>query len=422
MNTTLARLVLILAVGGAHCLDVAAVRKVYDGYQVIRTFPDTGAKLDVLKSIEDSVETWTPVSGQVTSIDLMISPKQMPLVKALLKCSDIKYSITIIDLQRAIDVENVETDKVPEFRGTCGSTSGMSWTRYQAYDTMVRYMDCLAATYEKNVTIYTIGSSSEGKPLKVIKVGQAGGQKKAIWIDGGIHAREWISPSSVSFILKEFVENSTSYSNLLRKYDIYIMPSMNPDGYEYSRNYDRMWRKTRSRNAGSSCVGTDPNRNWGYKWGGKGASRQPCAETYRGAYAFSEPETKAVKDFILARQHDIVMYLTFHSYGQMILYPWGYDRQDHSDEYELERMGKVAARAMGRGYTVGSAAKVLYPAAGGSDDWAKGGAGIRYSYTIELPDTGSYGFILPASKIIQVGSEAVRATKAMIQDLSTSRG
>ena len=106
----------------------------------------------------------------------------------------------------------------------------------------------------------------------------------------------------------------------------------------------------------------------------------------------------------------------------MILYPWGYERLDHADEYELERMGRIAARAMGRGYTVGSAAKVLYPAAGGSDDWAKGGAGIKYSYTIELPDTGSYGFILPASQIKQVGPEAVRATKAMIQELMTNRG
>ena len=60
----------------------------------------------------------------------------------------------------------------------------------------------------------------------------------------------------------------------------------------------------------------------------------------------------------------------------------GYDRLDHSREYELRRLGNVGARAMGRGYTVGSAAKVLYPAAGGSDDWAFGGAQIPYSYTI----------------------------------------
>jgi len=114
------------------------------------------------------------------------------------------------------------------------------------------------------------------------------------------------------------------------------------------------------------------------------------------------------------------LYLTFHSYGQMILYPWGYDKVDHKAESELARLGRVGASAMGRGYTVGSAAKVLYPAAGGSDDWALGGAGIPYSYTIELPDTGTHGFILPASHISQVAKEALGATVAMAEDLQRS--
>ena len=72
------------------------------------------------------------------------------------------------------------------------------------------------------------------------------------------------------------MENSSKYKILLDTFDVYIMPSMNPDGYEYTRNSDRMWRKTRSRNQGYTCRGTDPNRNWGYNWGLKGASTNPC--------------------------------------------------------------------------------------------------------------------------------------------------
>merc|ERR1712073_13677 len=99
----------------------------------------------------------------------------------------------------------------------------------------------------------------------------------------------------------------------------------------------------------------------------------------------------------------------------------GYARRDAVDKKDLHRMGKIGAnaakRVSGHKYSVGSAAKMLYPAAGGSDDWAKGGAGIKYSYTIELPDTGRYGFVLPASQIIKVGPQALSATTAMIQDL-----
>merc|ERR1712173_556034 len=190
--------------------------------------------------------------------------------------------------------------------------------------TILKFMDCLSSTYKSVVTMYTIGNSTEGRPLKVMKIGMPGKQKKAIWIDGGIHAREWISPATVTYILRQFVEHSGTYANILKNYDIYIMPSMNPDGYEYSRNYDRMWRKTRSKNPGSSCIGTDANRNWGYKWGGRGASSNPCHQTYRGPYAFSEPETAAARDFILflAQRFNVELYLPLHSYGQFILHPW----------------------------------------------------------------------------------------------------
>ena len=124
-----------------------------------------------------------------------------------------------------------------------------------------------------------------------------------------------------------------------------------------------------------------------------------------------------MRDFILARRGNIRMYITFHSYGQMILYPWGYDRVDAKDSAELQRMGTVGARAMGRSYKVGSAAKVNYEAAGASDDWAKGSAGIKYSYTIELPDTGRYRFLLPARRIGTTVREAANAVKAMAEDL-----
>ena len=76
--------------------------------------------------------------------------------------------------------------------------------------------------------------------------------------------------------MREFAENSIQYTDILDKFDVYIMPSMNPDGYEYTRSYNRMWRKTRSNNPGYRCKGVDPNRNWGYNWGLKGASTNPC--------------------------------------------------------------------------------------------------------------------------------------------------
>lgn len=110
------------------------------------------------------------------------------------------------------------------------------------------------------------------------------------------------------------MSNWDSESPELKSIDWYILPVMNPDGYEYTFKYDRLWRKNRRRNG--FCSGVDLNRNYGHKWGGQGSSKQPCSETFGGAKAFSEPETKAVQDFIERSNANFKASLSFHSYGQ----------------------------------------------------------------------------------------------------------
>lgn len=153
-----------------------------------------------------------------------------------------------------------------------------------------------------------------------------------------------------------------------------------------------------------------------YRWGGKGNSKNPCAETYGGRSAFSEPEARAVKSFFESANVKFKAYLSFHSYGQFILYPWGYDNVVPPDHMDLQRVGQKMAQAIrttgGATYKVGSSANVLYPASGGSDDWAKA-YGVKYSYTIELRDAGRYGFVLPASFITVTAKEALAAVRVV---------
>lgn len=100
-------------------------------------------------------------------------------------------------------------------------------------------------------------------------------------------SREWISPAVVTFIIDTYAEDWSEQGEDIQNIDWYFLPVMNPDGYEYTHTTDRLWRKNRRRN--TFCTGVDLNRNYGYKWGGQGASRQPCAETFAGSGAFSEP-------------------------------------------------------------------------------------------------------------------------------------
>lgn len=112
----------------------------------------------------------------------------------------------------------------------------------------------------------------------------------------GIHAREWISPASVTYIISQLVENRDEHAAYTTGIDYYILPLFNPDGYEYTHTVDRLWRKNRRRSLG--CVGVDLNRNWGYHWGGAISNRY-CTDNYGGISAFSEPETRAVSQFVL---------------------------------------------------------------------------------------------------------------------------
>lgn len=179
----------------------------------------------------------------------------------------------------------------------------MTWNKYHRYSTIDNFVRCLAAEFPDKATLFNIGKTWEGREMHLLRISNnARVAKTSVWIDGGIHAREWASPSAVTYMMNEFLQNFDSYSEIFDKYDLYVLPLANPDGYEYSHSKDRLWRKTRSNHKNFGCVGVDPNRNWGYHWGGQGASGDPCDETYYGPSAFSEPETKAIRDFIMARK------------------------------------------------------------------------------------------------------------------------
>nr|CAH0101751.1 unnamed protein product [Daphnia galeata] len=236
----------------------------------------------------------------------------------------------------------------------------------------------------------------------------------------GIHAREWISPAVATYIIQQLVEVPAN-SKMFFYVDWYIMPVMNPDGYEYAHVYNRLWRNTRSMTSSLSCRGVDPNQNSGFKWGGLGTSKIPCSNIYKGTKAFSEPETLATSNFILGKANEIKLYLTLHSYGQSALIPWGYDVAYPNNYNDMLALAKNAvSKFIKYKFWVGNLATLYYRAAGGSGDWAKS-IGIKYSYTFELADTGTYGFLLSASNILPVAQDFFLALGVFATKVATMK-
>ncbi|XP_039310981.1 carboxypeptidase B isoform X2 [Solenopsis invicta] len=423
----------------------------YRNFHLIRAFPNTASQVTDLRELRDAepedIKFWSFPNSNRTS-DMIVSPDLVNDVKEFLKDKKINFKILISDIQKTISYQNPKMSKEQRDDLVINQGHTMTWKRYHRYGDIIRYLEHLATKYPKMVKLITIGHSYEGQPIKVAKVSTGSnkqGQKKpAIWIDAGMHGREWIGTAVATYILNQLVEKNTSYTKLLDNSDWMILPVVNPDGYEYSHVSDRFWRKTRSNHVESqndsrytpsnllqlvthyarwlwtTCEGVDPNRNFAYHWGEEkegGASLDPCQETYSGPFAFSEPETKAMADYILANKEDIRLYLTLHSYSQMWLVPWGYTRSKPSDYSDLVNVAKKAINAIakihGTNYQLGPAAELMYPISGASDDWAKGVASIKYAYTVELRDRGTYGFLLPATQIVPTAREIWAGIRAI---------
>lgn len=206
----------------------------------------------------------------------------------------------------------------------------------------------------------------------------------------------------------------------LDKYDYWFIPTVNPDGYEYTHTTDRLWRKTRS---GGYCKGTDPNRNYPFHWREAGASQYACSDIYAGPKPLSEPEAQAVAGVMDQNKGRLVMYISLHCYSQLLLSPYGFGRVYPDNYAQMEKVANAWIRSVAdlrnTDYQFGPSAVLLYPAAGGSDDYAHGVAKIKYAYTIELPDKGSRGFVMPPSEIIPTGHEAVIGLKSMIDTMES---
>jgi murein tripeptide amidase MpaA len=276
-------------------------------------------------------------------------------------------------------------------------------TAYLRLDGIIAQMEQWRTANPGIVTRQQIGLSVENRPIWSYRIytGQ-GAPANSIVIHGGIHAREWISPPVAMYLADMMIRmanTSAIHRAALARTALYVIPVLNPDGYEFTWTTNRFWRKNRRRN-NSSTFGVDLNRNFSVGFGGSGSSGNPASDTYRGPSAFSEPETRALRDHVAANP-PLIGYIDYHSFSQLVLWPWGYTTAVAPDDGRLRFFGDRLESALddvGLSYRTGPAAATLYVASGVTIDYFYATYGAM-AYCIELRDTGTFGFLLPADQI-----------------------
>jgi len=308
-------------------------------------------------------------------------------------------------------------------------------SRFHNFPEMVAEIHAAEAAYPGLVDVFSIGKSHQGRDIWAAKISDNVGvdeNEPEIMFDALHHAREHMGVEQVLYLLRVLtVDYATDpeVKSLVDGREIFIVFAVNPDGFEFDltastgthRPY-RAWRKNRQPNAGTTYVGTDLNRNYGYRWGCcGGSSGTKSANTYRGPAAWSAPEVRAIRDFVASRVVDgrqqIKSHVTFHTNGELVLWPYGYTKTNLPADMTLDDYNAIVAFAKGQAGRNGYKAEQssdLYITDGDQIDWMYGAYRI-FSYTWELfpPETATvWGDHYPADE--NIARETARNRKALL--------
>ncbi|XP_047736396.1 inactive metallocarboxypeptidase ECM14 [Hyalella azteca] len=379
---------------------LASAKVSYEGFQVWRLEVSEEQKPAVNSILEEhNMDEWGEGKDW---IDVLVDPKLRHGVMTSLAAKAIHSSILIQDVQRLIEQDFARVAKK-------NKALKIVFDDYNTWEEIEAYLAGLPASDDRT-SLVSLGKTVEGRDLWQLKI-SVGAGKKAVWIDCGIHAREWIGQATclwgIDFLLNNYGSDAGATA-LLDAYDLYFLPVNNPDGYAYTWSDDRLWRKNRASYPDNVCAGVDLNRNFDDHFGGAGTSGNSCSETYRGPSAASEPETQHVQAAITALAPEAAALFSIHSYSQLWMYPYGYTSDLPPDAAELDRVSAIGVEALtavhGTPYQYGPVSTTIYPAASTTIDYSYA-AGINYSFTLELRDTGTFGFLLPAIEIVPTAEE-----------------
>jgi carboxypeptidase T len=347
-----------------------------------------------------ALDVWSEQRGPGLPLDIVVTDDTLPRLAA----AAIPWQILVPDIDEAARLEAARLHDPTTARPA-------DWfAEYHDYTEITAHLRELVELAPDRATLHAIGASIEGRPLWALRIGNAAAATPFL-INGTQHAREWITAMVTTCIADRLLrghDRDPALRDFVDRTTLWVVPVVNPDGYQHTWSGRRFWRKNRR-----GDHGVDLNRNFGVAWGGRGSSSNERSETYRGQYAFSEPESAAMRD--LAKRERIAFHIDFHAFGQLVLYPWGHTTTPTKDRDRFAAIGDRIASAIfathETRYTLMPSVD-LYPASGVMSDWLYGDIDTL-SYAIELRPKDGAGFVLPPDQIRPTCDEGLAAVLAL---------
>ncbi|CEF68463.1 Peptidase M14, carboxypeptidase A domain and Proteinase inhibitor, carboxypeptidase propeptide domain and ShKT domain and Proteinase inhibitor, propeptide domain-containing protein [Strongyloides ratti] len=431
-------------------------------WKVIRVFPENDKQQQFIlelfkKSTELELNFWKAPYLYLDFSDIMVPPSKTFFINDLFIKNNISYITLINDVEKKIhekerksrlnvtltgnnEVDSFLKSRLKDDIFKSFNKAKYSFGEYTDYNDIIRWLNDIEYHYPQISKVFTIGKTHEGRDIKGIKIGDPieNSNKRGVWIDGGMHAREWAAVHTALWFIEQLITKynvDKQITDYVKTLNFYILPVANPDGFEYTKSditpTVRLWRKNRGEEICKKdkwkrlkcCSGVDLNRNFDFHWAESGSSDDLCSDIYQGKSVFSEPESRAIRDKLLSSElyGKIDAFISLHTYSQMWIHPFNHQR--HSFPYDindLRKVGEAGVKAIekvyGTKFKFGTGADILYPSAGGSDDWAKDKAKVKYVYLLELrPGEEEWeGFLLDRSQLIPTGKETWEGVKVVI--------
>jgi predicted deacylase len=274
-------------------------------------------------------------------------------------------------------------------------------------------------------TLETVGKSVEGRDIKAVRITGTGWKsgKPRLFITFQVHAREWITGMAGVYAVEKMVAKAAADPSWAAGTQITLIPMVNPDGFKYSENSNRFWRKNRARKtAFYKCDGVDLNRNFPTDFGGKGStSKNSCMDTFFGPKALSEPESQTVAKIM--KEAPLSVHLDIHSFSELILAPWSWTSDAHPRKAEIMDLGRKMEAAVkgvnGVHYKMGD--NLLYEASGVVSDYATELGALGYTYELRPGGySGIFGFAPPAKIILPTAKETLAGLYAAVDWAKTA--